>query len=453
MSWLRKRLEIANMNPKGQSLATRYFWLSSTQVSQAQIASTFVVLYLLDIVSWAELGLLLAIQFSLTALLDYPTGALADAIGHKRVLALAYTTYIFAILFLLAANSFIELLPWVVLASVGVSQESGALQAWFDNNYQVVAEDFDKDRAIYGAFRAKIQASFRLISGVLFVVGGLIAGVFSRRVLFLCQVCLVIIALMLIIFLMQNVEGVEIPPRTFKAYIDRLKGGVTFFASSRGTLFFFLGLACFGGVMTIWGGFMLFPLYESYAGADEAIGLLRSILFVTGFIWFMYVARLSKKITKPHRPFFLAAFMVFIVFFGLVYGFYQLVPPPDRFDLSSFIALIILFQWLGLWWSLNGILQSRLMIELVPNKYRNAVYSLIPTLVLLIGIPLVTLGGFVITHYGFSAGVLMILFFDLIAVTLLGLGLYWLAKAAAVEIQPSEGLPAPVQKPSAQAAG
>ena len=91
---------------------------------------------------------------------------------------------------------------------------------------------------------------------------------------------------------------------------------------------------------------------------------------------------------------------------------------------------------------MQGILQARVMIELVPDEYRNSVYSLIPTLLNILSIPFVALGGFCITTYGFSSGLLLIIFIDSIGVTFFGLGLYWLNKAE----QSSEVIPLTVEK-------
>jgi len=60
--------------------------------------------------------------------------------------------------------------------------------------------------------------------------------------------------------------------------------------------------------------------------------------------------------------------------------------------------------------------------------YRIAVYSLLPTLNVLFSIPLIILAGFIITDYGFSAGILLNLCIGLIGVPILGLGLYKLSK-------------------------
>jgi hypothetical protein len=52
--WIKKRLGIAEMNPESQSLAIRFFILNSTQLAWFQIISTFLVLFLLDIITYAD---------------------------------------------------------------------------------------------------------------------------------------------------------------------------------------------------------------------------------------------------------------------------------------------------------------------------------------------------------------------------------------------------------------
>ncbi|MHA2273071.1 MAG: MFS transporter [Candidatus Hodarchaeales archaeon] len=427
-SWVHNRLEITEMTPKSQSLAMKFCVLNSTQIAQAQVASTFLVLFLLEVISFTELGILFAIQFGLMALLDYPTGALGDAIGHKMVLAFAYCCYAISIIFLLIGNSFVEFVIYAALTALGGSQESGALQSWFDNNYRITMGDNDKDRKIFGAFSGKMQVLARIISGSMFIGGGIIAAAHSRRILFIGQLCLVLIALGFIVLLMNNEESIEIPQRTLKAYIDRLKGGLQFVASTRGTLLYFLCTAAFFATISIWGGLMLLPFYESYAGGDEYIGLLRAIIYASGIFWQLLGARMSKRVDNIHRGQFLTTLMLQIVFYSLVFGFYNLFPPPNAFVLASFVGVIILFQFISLSIGLESIFRRRLLIELVPDKYRNSVYSLMPTLQLLFSVPMIILGGFVITQYGFTGGLLLIISMGVFIVPGLGLALYWLSR-------------------------
>ena len=417
------------MTPKSQSLAIKYFLLSSTQTAQAVIASTFLVLFLLEVISFAELSLLLAIRFGLILLLDYPTGALGDTIGHKIVLAFAYVSYALSILCLLTGNSFVELIPFTILTAIGRSQESGVLQSWFDNNYRSIIETLDDDRKIYGEFIGKMRANSGLISGMLFIVGGVIAVVFSRKALFTIQLYLVLIALLFIILLMTREEGAGTSHRTLRTYIDRFIGGLQFAVSSQGIFLYFLGFTTlFAAFGSIWYEMMLMPLYRSYSGSDEYTGLLRAIIYGTLVFWQLVAAQISKKVEKPYRGLFLSNFVLSIIFFVLLFIFYKLFSPPNTFMWSYYVGVILLFQIISICDSFDSIFRQRLLIELVPDKYRTAVYSLIPTLIVLFSIPLIILAGFIITYYGFTAGILLMLCIGLIGLPILGLGLYKLSK-------------------------
>ncbi|MFW9917550.1 MAG: hypothetical protein ACFFGZ_18265, partial [Candidatus Thorarchaeota archaeon] len=57
------------------------------------LSETFYVLFVLDSVGWARLGVLLAVSFLLQSVLDYPSGALGDWVGQKWVLFLALETF------------------------------------------------------------------------------------------------------------------------------------------------------------------------------------------------------------------------------------------------------------------------------------------------------------------------------------------------------------------------
>ncbi|MFQ5979907.1 MAG: MFS transporter [Candidatus Heimdallarchaeota archaeon] len=429
--WLYKRADIAKMTPRSQSLATKFFFLHSTLVAQYQIAQTFLVLYLLEIISFAELGILFATQAALTALLDYPTGALGDAIGQRNVLTLSYVCYALAICFLLVADSFIFFLPWAILNAIGRSQESGALQSWFDNNYKVTSGEEDSDRKLFGAFVGKITINFRVIAGLSFLASGIIAATFSRKILFSVQLGMVILAIILIISLMKNEKDVEVPKKTFADYWGRLTGGLKFATSSRGFFCFLVGgTLAQGATLILWAAIMITPYYEGYAGSDEYIGLLRSIVLVLGIVLQLAAIRLSRKTEKSYRDLFIATVMINIPFVIALWGYYVFVPPENSFVLIKYLGLIILLSvtGLGFWLTLQVVYTQRIMIELVPDQYRNAVYSLRPTLFWTFNVLVTLVGGFVLNQYGFGAGFPLILAFNVVGLIIFGTGLFLLSK-------------------------
>ncbi|MFX0112942.1 MAG: hypothetical protein ACFFB3_00190, partial [Candidatus Hodarchaeota archaeon] len=163
-----------------QAVSTDYLSLVSLMTFTFSLPATFVVLFLLEAITFEQLGILLAVQMTVQLLFDYPTGALGDAIGHRRVLASAYVSYIVATIFLIAAESFQFLLIYAVVGAFASSQESGTLQAWYDNQYRFLAQTIDPNRKIYGEFMGKLQALSLALIGAAILIGGIIATLWSR---------------------------------------------------------------------------------------------------------------------------------------------------------------------------------------------------------------------------------------------------------------------------------
>ena len=72
--------------------------------------------------------------------------------------------------------------------------------------------------------------------------------------------------------------------------------------------------------------------------------------------------------------------------------------------------------------SINGtllailmILRSRILLDIVPDQFRNSVYSLIPSLVALLGIPIIPIVGFIVELYGLESGIIISLVIAIIA--------------------------------------
>lgn len=81
----------------------------------------------------ADVGLYVAVYGATAALLDLPTGNLADTLGRKRVVLLAYGCEVLAKLTLLFAFSLPTFLVYAVLGGLARALGSGALEAWFVN--------------------------------------------------------------------------------------------------------------------------------------------------------------------------------------------------------------------------------------------------------------------------------------------------------------------------------
>lgn len=90
-----------------------------------------------------QIGLFLGVFALTVALLEVPSGMLADLWGRKRTALAAYVFLVAAQLTLFFAFSLPLLLTWVVLYGVGRALVSGALEAWFVDSVEEAAPGTD----------------------------------------------------------------------------------------------------------------------------------------------------------------------------------------------------------------------------------------------------------------------------------------------------------------------
>jgi MFS family permease len=389
------------------------------------LPATFFVLFLLEKISFQELGLYIAFVSAIHALLDYPTGALGDWIGHKWVFVSAYMFYSIGVILLLLADSFTEFLVYGLMAGIANSQESGALEAWRDNNYRRTSGDFDADRKIYGAFMGKTGIIVNIIFATIILLSGFIAASFSRRFLFILQFLLFCFCIILSLALLTGKENTDHSERTFRNYLAALGGGLKFTLSNRGVMVLVLGLMIISAMLGIWMNLMVFPFYESYSGTDEYVALLRATLFSVSILWQLVSVKVSRMMDEPYWGLFIS-FFSFPLFFFVLFLYYENVPPEHRFLLGPYLGLMAIYQLFAVWGGLRGILLGRLMVDLIPDENRNAFYSLQATLSILLSIPVIIAGGYIIESFGFSAGFVTMIFGTLIGSIIIGLGLYWI---------------------------
>lgn len=121
-----------------------------------------------------EVGLYLGVYSFTVALLEVPSGTLADSWGRKRTTLLAYTLLIAAQLILVGAFSAPLLLIWALLYGAGRALVSGALEAWFVDAVEEAAPGLELQPLFAKAGTAEL---FALTLGTL--VGGALPGLFA----------------------------------------------------------------------------------------------------------------------------------------------------------------------------------------------------------------------------------------------------------------------------------
>jgi hypothetical protein len=221
---------------------------------------------------------------------------------------------------------------------------------------------------------------------------------------------------------------------TASKYFQQFIGGFKFLLSHKGIFFFFVGSTIIWAANeSIWANFLLFPIYENYSGnQDNLTALLRALIFASGVLWQLFIVRYISKIRNVKRWIFITSMLSNVIFFSLIYIYYTWFPPTSS-DLILAFGLFLVFQLPAMWEPLEYILRSRLNLDLVPDDIRNAIYSLLPTLTTLIGIPGALLAGFISKEFGFLSTILLTVIVTSIGALITGIGIGWLPAISKTE--------------------
>jgi MFS family permease len=402
LSPLIRFLGVSDHLPKrAQYLIQKFLVIASAYSSLFFISGTFYVLFVLDIVSFEELGKLAALSFIVQAVFDYPSGTLGDWIGQRWILAIAFISFGISYWFLAFADSFESLAIVYILSAFAASQESGALQAWFDNNYKTATEDIDSERTIYQKFLGKFNMIQGFIWAFTILIGGFIATYLFRETVFVLQAIGMIILGIISLFVIKDLPGTTKPEQSVKKYFGLLKEGVMFVLTTKHIFFFVAGLCLLNSMWLIWGNMILFPMYYGYTGSDLGAGIFRFIAWINQSATASYAGKISAKMNFRHW----IPRLEWFVMFGY-YSFFAIIlfifPLQDKLNLAPIALVIVAFAFFDFCVNIMSVLRQRFYLDAIPDHIRNSIYSLIPTTVLIVSAFIMIFAGSFIEQHGFS---------------------------------------------------
>ncbi len=409
-------LGIKNSLPlNAQGLVQKYLILASFQSMMFFVSGTFYVLFVIDKVGYQELGILVGISFLVQALLDYPSGSLGDWIGQRWILATAFFSYGMSYLLLAFADTFNELLIVYLLGAFAASQESGALQSWFDNNYRYAAEEVDNDRKVYQLFQGKITMILGLLWAFAILIGGVLATYFFRETVFIVQsIGMFGLSITTFIFV-RDVPGYKkLNQHSVKQYYRIFLEGLKF-TFTKSYIFFFVVAICISNALwSIWGNMILFPLYYGYTGNDLGAGIFRFMAWIGSAITASKAAQIATRLNETKWIPRLELFMMlgYFGFFAILIGVF---PLNNELNLVGIILTIAVMFILDIGVNAAFSLRQKLFLDLVPDKIRNSIYSLIPTLALIASAPVISIAGGIVESIGFSQTLAILAGISLIA--------------------------------------
>lgn len=374
-------------------------------------------------------GALVVVQMLVQTLLDYPTGAIGDWIGQRWIVAsagLCYAASFYMVSFVTTSTPFLYLVAIYVLTGLAQSQQSGAWGAWFDNNYRV-AMPGDTDRKQYGVFWGRMGMLMGVVATASLIPGSILAVVISRPWVFQFQAILAVVLAIMSFILVKDFPEVEAEREgrpDMGEYVSILKGGVSFLFKYPYVRYIVIGGMMATSSIMVWGNLILFPMYFLYLITDVAVASFRTFLFVPGIfaqersgVWSRRFE--PKKWIPRFRLIQTCGFVFFWVFATIMYLFpasdvnaaniVSIYWPYTGVEIFTLpvdnilpIALIFLtFTMTSFFGGFAEILTQRVLLDVIPNRIRNSMYSLSPTIATLFAIPQIAIFGWLLTIIGF----------------------------------------------------
>ena len=425
---------LSDDKPEVIRLAATFLGIFMSMTAASSISATFYLIFIAEALGngsyldgLALAGVLLVVQKVVQILFDYPTGALGDLVGQRWVLASAFLTYAvaFYIVSLISGSSAFSLFLVVyILMGVAASQESGALQSWFDSNYALAVPE-DKDRKQYGVFMGKLAMLLRVSRALVILPGAFVAVLLARAFVFQVQsvICILIAAASVILVRDIPIEHeIDQSHVSSSGYISLLRESATHLISSPYLKYIIIGNTLFMSIGFTWGELIMYPFLYEYLLSDVAVAILMTlVLLVFAILWErsgVWAKRFEPKRWIPRFRLVQSSGALFFLLFAIIMLAF---PPPlvtsELIDVifpftdililqvpspSIVPILIILTIWFtgGVFFTIAAILWMRVLIDAIPNRIRNGVYSLLPTLVVLAAIPQVALIGWLIPISG-----------------------------------------------------
>ena len=380
------------------------------------------------------LGVLVAIQMIVQTMLDYPSGALGDWIGQRYVIALGNMLWgvsFFMVSFVTSSTPIFYLVLIYAVQGVASSQISGAWGAWFDNNYRV-AMPHDKERKQYGVFWGRVGMVGQIAATLALIPGSILATLFDRPFVFRIEAFGAIIFAALVMHYIRDfpeVEEMREERPSMSQYTALLKEGLTYMWKTPFVKYLLVGSMITASAINVWGSLILFPLYFSYLITDVAVATYRTIAFVPGVfanersgVWSQKFEQ--KKWIPRFRVLQACGGVFFIILSAIMYFFPPVTGAVEMVTLAwpftdivlielpvvhiiPIICLFSLFTATSFFGGFAEILTQREILDAIPNRNRNSLYSLQPTILLLISTPQIAILGWLIPVIGFPATLLI----------------------------------------------
>ncbi|MFX0116168.1 MAG: MFS transporter [Candidatus Hodarchaeota archaeon] len=385
-----------------------YYFFGMLAPAIGALLTGFYTVFVLHYLSLVEVGVLFAFHLLLLAILDFPTGSLADMWGARKCLMISYLAFFVAFLglglLILTPNMALPLFLLIeFFFAVGIAQESGTIVAWFTNQCKANGDDLSKIRSIFGKARGITLMS----TTIAMLIGGFLAEYIGIGVAFSAGIILSLLALTATSLLESESSN---PLKAKMKYLDQLKAATkAAMADSRLPILITTSSLNYAGYFIV-ASLALQPLLyqdlKSLFWLSAIFALFQLIQVVSSYLGGKMVRFLD--ITTALAIWMIVPFLYLILFAAIMlnWGFYVVL-----------LGLVFLFAVFALYHPHIGQFYQRL----TPDDHRAALTSLRSTARSITAISFTIIGGIMLHRFGLGIALLIA---GVLAVLSLGLLFY-----------------------------
>jgi len=377
--------------------------------------NTFFILYALDYVTFQELGLLIALQFLLGAFFNIPTGSLADWAGERWVFMLSSILFGLSSILLMLSKDFYSLVIVFVIFSIADAGKTGAFMSWFSNNYKHYVKE-DQSFQVFSNIIGKYGMLNMIAISLSFSIGALLIAEINLEFVFFAQgILMILFSFVLLIHYKNHPELENSKGKT--SYLTTLVEGIKFTFKDKTMRWLLLGIVITGSIISLWFKLLSYSMYELFGKTDVWIGNIRSGEFLLGALMTGIAGLIASKIINTKLKKYLS-FSYLTSHIVLFWGFFLLLllyKIPDEFHINNVIYYLITYSFATILFYFLSVIQHRFFLDLLPDKSRASINSIIPTFIMVVGAIMTIIGSTIVEQYSLET-----VFFVLGLIGLLG---------------------------------
>ncbi|MDH5403030.1 MAG: hypothetical protein OEY49_11110 [Candidatus Heimdallarchaeota archaeon] len=377
-------LGISTLELNSQNLVKKYFTFEMLIFLIDFLPMIFFILYLTDLVGYSFIGVLYSVSAITQTLTDYPSGVLGDWLKYKYVLFIGYFLFGLSTLCIVFFPDKIVLIFAFVVRGFSFAQISGALQSWFENEYNTIVVE-DTENTVFSIFSGILYKYLDYMAAVTYLIGGFLATYLSNGrsvILAFSGITSIVLSILFLLFLNQQSSANKIEEN----YISRFKKGFGVIKSSKFIFYLVLSNLFQSIIQSLWFTLLAFPVLFGYTGSDFNNAVSRVlILIVSGKLseiagkrvplldWRKWIVKTTSITT-----------VIFYLTFCIITFFFPITNTLELIPISIIFLLYVISNYYR---AIKNIITQKIYLKIIPNEARNSFYSIQPTLITLLLIP------------------------------------------------------------------